>query len=597
MAFDPYKVRGQFPALRRDVGGLPATYLDGPGGTQVPQSVIDAMTGYLAAGGSNLGGDFATSRETDEVNNAARRAVADLFNAKPEEIAFGQNMTSITLAVSRALAATWDEGDEIVVTRLDHDANVWPWVMAARDRGVEVRWVDFDPDEGCTLDTASLRDALSPRTKLVAVTHASNAVGSIVDVRLVAKLAHEAGALVYVDAVHYTPHVVVDVVASDCDFLVASAYKFFGPHTGVLYGKHEHLAAFDFYKIRPAPSDPPGKWETGTQSFESLAGVTAAVDYLAGIGDDKGDDRRAALRSAMSIVREHEEELTRRFLAGLERIDGVTLFGIADDRPRTPTFAIDVEGVSPAEVGRKLGEKGIFVWDGHYYAVEVMERLGVLDAGGLVRIGFVHYNTSIEVDRVLEALELVSAGKDLGESTVFVSREDVSVEFQPYRAYELTDLPDPRTVSRSRLAEGIAEIVAVEGPVTTDRTYQVFVKSSGGKKVTKPVRDDLDWAVDLLTSEGKLELDRFEIANGESQTVLRRPGMPRVISREMGERDLYKVPLSEIAALVGSLASGGSETASDEELKRATLEAYGLKRLTPLASSYLDAAFRLAGVG
>ncbi len=318
-------------------------------------------------------------------------------------------MTSLTFAMSRALARTWEPGDEIVVTRLDHDANITPWTMAAADRGVAVRWVDFHPEYGCRLDLDGLAAALGPRTRLVAVTHASNAVGTIVDVGRVTEMAHAAGALVYVDAVHYTPHGTVDVAATGCDFLAASAYKFFGPHTGVLYGRRELLDDLTAYKVRPAPASPPGKWETGTQSFESLAGVTAAVNYLAGLAP--GPDRRAALSAAMAALGEHERSLAARFLSGAAEIPGMTVFGVPEaSHDRTPTFAVDVGGRHADEVQRLLGERGIFVWSGHYYAVAVMERLGVLDSGGLVRIGFTHYNTSAEVDRLLIVLDELSGG-------------------------------------------------------------------------------------------------------------------------------------------------------------------------------------------
>ena len=293
---DVEAVRNQFPALSRMVGGRPAGYLDGPGGTQVPKSVIDAMADFMRAGGSNHGGPFATSRETDAVAESARLAVADLFGASPDEIAFGQNMTSLTLSVSRALGATWTAGDNIIVTRLDHDANVWPWVIAARDAGAEVRWIDFDPDNGCRLKDDHLAELIDVRTRLVAVTHASNAVGTITDVHPFIEAAHAVGARTYVDAVHYSPHGLLDVAALGTDFLAASSYKFFGPHTGCLYGTTEALTNVAAYKIRPAPDEPPGKWETGTQSFESLAGITAAVDYIASLGNGPSRRDRIAVR-------------------------------------------------------------------------------------------------------------------------------------------------------------------------------------------------------------------------------------------------------------------------------------------------------------
>ena len=402
MALDVEAVRSQFPALSREVNGQPAAYLDGPGGTQVPKSVIDAMADFMRGGGSNHGGPFVTSRETDAVVASARGAIADLVGASPDEIAFGQNMTSLTLAVSRALGATWMIGDNIVVTRLDHDANVWPWVIAARDAGVEVRWIDFDPEDGCRLQVEHLTDVIDRRTRLVAVTQASNAVGTITDIRPLIGAAHVVGALTYVDAVHYTPHGLMDVSELGTDFLAASSYKFFGPHTGCLYGRADVLTEVAAYKIRPAPDDPPGKWETGTQSFESLAGVTAAVDYIASLGE--GESRRERITSAMEAIGSYERAISERFLDGIARLPSVQLYGRDTADGRTPTFAVSVSGVHPDAVSAALGDLGIFVWSGDYYAVEVMRRIGVADRGGLVRIGFVHYNTFEEVDRVVAAL-------------------------------------------------------------------------------------------------------------------------------------------------------------------------------------------------
>ena len=402
MTLDVPAIRSQFPALARMVVGQPAAYLDGPGGTQAPESVIEAMAGFMRAGGSNHGGSFASSRETDAVTESARSAIADLFGASPNEIAFGQNMTSLTLSVSRALGATWDPGDNIVVTRLDHDGNVWPWVIAARDAGAEVRWLDFDPDDGCRLETETIDTLVDDRTRLVAMTHASNAVGTITDPKPVIDAAHAVGALTYVDAVHYSPHGLVDVATLGTDFLAASAYKFFGPHTGCLYGRSEVLDAVDAYKIRAAPDTSPDKWETGTQSFESFAGVAAAVDYIASLG--VGNTRRDQLRSAMEQIGVYERSFSERFLGGIADIPGVTLYGRNAADGRTPTFAISVDGTHPHAVAEALGNQGIFVWSGDYYAVEVMSRLGVADTGGLVRIGFTHYNTAEEVDRVLGSL-------------------------------------------------------------------------------------------------------------------------------------------------------------------------------------------------
>ena len=401
-------IRAQFPALCRMVNGKPAAYLDGPGGTQVPQSVIDAMSGFMRRGGSNHGGLFVTGYETDATTEAAREAMADLFHAHANEVAFGQNMTSLTFAFSRALSRAWQPGDEVIVTWLDHDGDIMPWVLAAEDRGVKVRWLDINPADG-TLRYDLLPDLLNEKTRLLAITWASNALGSITPMRRVVRLAHDAGALVYVDAVHYTPHDLIDVQAVDCDFLVCSAYKFFGPHTGVLYGKYDLLSSIRAYKVRPAPADPPGKWETGTQSFESLAGVCAAVDYLASLGE--GTSRRAKLVDAMTGIKAHGEMISQRFLEGAREVPGLRVYGITGlDRlaERTPTFAVSLAGYSPAEVALRLGEQGIFVWNGDYYAVAPMERLGVLDQGGLVRIGFTHYNTEEEVDRVLQELRVLA---------------------------------------------------------------------------------------------------------------------------------------------------------------------------------------------
>jgi cysteine desulfurase family protein (TIGR01976 family) len=402
---DPVSWRSQFPALQQEVNGRTAVFLDGPGGTQVPQSVMDAMTGYLRQGSSNLGGPFRTSHQTDDVVAQARQAMADFLHARSEEIIFGQNMTSLTFAMSRALARTWQPGDEIIVTRLDHDANISPWLLAAEDKGVTVRWLDFHPAD-CTLALETLPNLLNEKTRLLAISYASNAVGSISDVQQAAQLAHKAGALVYVDAVHYAPHSPIDVQALACDFLACSVYKFFGPHTGVLYGKFDLLEGLTAYKVRPSSPRSPGKWETGTQSFESLAGVTAAIEYIASLGGETGD-RRTRLQTAMQQVKVYEASLSEQFLRGATAVPGLKVYGHTDIErlsERTPTFAISLARYTPAEVANRLGEQGIFVWNGHYYAIAIMERLGLLDKGGLVRIGFVHYNTPQEVDRVLAAL-------------------------------------------------------------------------------------------------------------------------------------------------------------------------------------------------
>lgn len=400
--FNLDSIRGQFPALSRTENGRTVAYLDGPGGTQVPQRVIDAMSAVLGEGVSNLGGDFDSSQFAGAITDRGRESMADFFNAAPNEVSFGQNMTSITFALSRALARRWEPGDAIVVTSLDHDANFTPWARAAEEAGVEVRVAHFDTIS-CELDPAAIGDLLDDRVRLVATCVASNAIGTLVDVTTITGLAHEAGALVYLDAVHAGPHHLIDVRAIDCDFLVASAYKFFGPHTGILFGKLDLLAELDFYKVRPAPSDPPDKLETGTQSFESIAGVTAAVDYLAELGE--GGDRRSRLQAGYASIGEHERELARRFLDGVSGLSKVRVHGVptADGR-RVATFALSVEGLGADEAAARMADRGLYVWSGHYYALNAIERLGFLDSGGLIRVGFVHYNTVDEVDRALEAL-------------------------------------------------------------------------------------------------------------------------------------------------------------------------------------------------
>lgn len=395
-------VRASFPALARMENGRRAAFLDGPGGTQVPGSVIEAMSAALSNGISNLGGGFGASDDAERIVSESRSAMSLLFNAHPDEIVFGQNMTSLTFSISRALARTWDSGDSIVLTSLDHDANFTPWEMAADDAGVHVRIAEFDVDSG-RLDSGAVGELIDQSTRLVAVCLASNSLGTIVDVAEIVAAAHDEGALVYVDAVHAAPHHLIDVSSLGCDFLVASAYKFFGPHIGVLFGREEHLSSLSAYKVRPAPARPPGKWETGTQSFESLAGVTAAIGYMASLGEGDG---RAAIESAFARIREHETSLGQRFLDGISSMSHVRLYGPPQmDGQRVATFAISVEGATAAQAAASMAEAGIYVWSGHYYAVNVMDRLGVVDDGGLVRIGFCHYNTAVEVDRVIGALD------------------------------------------------------------------------------------------------------------------------------------------------------------------------------------------------
>jgi cysteine desulfurase family protein (TIGR01976 family) len=403
-------IRGQFPALAQEVHGLPVIFLDGPGGTQVPRRVIDAVSDYLARSNANTHGGFATSRRTDETIAAARGAVADLLGCDASEIIFGPNMTTLTFAFSRALGRELKPGDELVVTRLDHDANVAPW-RALEERGAVVRVVDIQ-EKDCTLDMADMARQLTPRTKLVAVAYASNAVGTINDVREIVRRAHAVGALVFVDAVHYVPHGSIDVRALDCDFLVCSPYKFFGPHMGALYGKRAHLTRLRPYKVRPATDTSPECWETGTQNHEGLAGVAAAIDYLAELGRRLASgaasaSRRGALLVVMEAIRRYERRLVERLVSGLLMLPGLTFYGIRDPArfdQRTPTVALRLAGYSPQEVASYLGERGMFTWAGNYYALSLTERLGVESSNGMLRIGLVHYNTVDEVDRVLEVL-------------------------------------------------------------------------------------------------------------------------------------------------------------------------------------------------
>lgn len=403
---NPSAIRAQFPALRREENGSPVAWFDGPGGSQVPQSVIDAISTFLTQGGSNRGGAFAASGDSADTHEGARSAIADLYGAREDDyVVFGMNMTSLNFALSRALSADWSPGDEVVVTRLDHDANVSPWLRAAADHGVTIKWVPFNTGT-YRLDLERLADVVGPRTKLVAITHASNAIGTIVDVATATRIAHDVGALSVVDAVHYAPHGVIDITTVDCDFLIASAYKFFGPHIGAMAGRGQLMDKLDVYRVRPSPATGPGKWETGTQSFEALAGVTAAVDHIAGITGIEGT-RRERIVAAYASMQDHAIGLGQMFLDGLP--DTATVFGITDDlAARTPTFAIEIDGFSARRLATELGDRGIYVTDGDYYAVEVMKALGRAD-GGLARIGFLHYTTEDEVDRLLTALRQLSA--------------------------------------------------------------------------------------------------------------------------------------------------------------------------------------------
>jgi len=457
-ALDLTSIRSQFPSLSQTVNGHPAVFLDGPGGTQVPQRVIDAISGYLSHDNANTGGAYATSRHTDAMIARARAAMADFLHCGADEVAFGPNMTSLTFAISRAIGRELKPGDEIVVTRLDHDANVSPWTTMAEDRSVTVRWAEIN-DADCTLDMADLASKINKNTRLVAVGYASNAVGTINPVKEVVHLAHNVGALCYVDAVHYGPHGLIDVAALDCDFLACSTYKFFGPHMGVLFGKREHLQRFRPYKVRPNTNAIPNCWEWGTLNHECIAGIEACVEYIADVGtaalgcpargdrketcgdgrlarpalsDPEGTrgsrmgpaseasalepTRRAALEAAYSAIHEHERALVDRMMTGLKAIPNLKIYGITDParfNERCATFAVrDISGKpgrSPLDLATKLGERGFFTWDGNYYALNLTEHFDVEKSGGFLRIGLVHYNTLEEVDRLLAALREIAA--------------------------------------------------------------------------------------------------------------------------------------------------------------------------------------------
>jgi cysteine desulfurase family protein (TIGR01976 family) len=411
-ALDLTSIRAQFPSLSQIVNGHPATFLDGPGGTQVPQRVIDAISNYLRHDNANTCGAYATSRNTDAMLAEARAAMADFLNCAADEIVFGPNMTTLTYMISRAIGRDLGPGDEILVTRLDHDANVSPW-LALEEKGVTIRWAEIH-EEDCTLDLADLAGKINSRTKLVAVGYASNAVGTINPVKKIISLAHAAGALAYIDAVHYGPHGLIDVKDLDCDFLVCSTYKFFGPHMGVLFGKREHLARLHPYKVRPLTDAVPNRWEWGTLNHECIAGITACVDYIADLGchtNPQASDRRAAIVAAFEAIHHYEHSLMNRLITGLRQIPNLKIYGITDPArfaDRCPTLAIRVINQTahqtPLALSTKLGDQGFFTWDGNYYALNLTERLDVEKSGGFLRIGLVHYNTVEEVDRLLAAL-------------------------------------------------------------------------------------------------------------------------------------------------------------------------------------------------
>jgi cysteine desulfurase family protein (TIGR01976 family) len=420
MTLDPSVIRSQFPSLNR-----PAVFFDNPGGTQIARQSLERVNRYLLECNANHEGAFATSLASDEILFEAHQAMADFYNAAdPEEIIFGNNMTTLTLSISRSISRGWRAGEEILVTRLDHDANVTPWILAAQDRGCKVAWVDFDVEDG-TLKLDELQKALERKPRLLAVGYASNSLGTLNPVRKITQMAHEAGAQVYIDAVQYAPHGPIDVQELECDFLVTSSYKFFGPHAGILYGRRELLERLFAYKVRPATDDLPGKFETGTQNHEGIAGVLGAIEYFEWVGREFGGEqfeglveagykgRCMQLKKALVAIRAHEFELSRALLSALQSVPGLTIYGLADQLrldERVPTFSFRLKDLPPRVVAERLAREGIYVWDGNYYAINVTERLGVENKGGMVRVGAVHYNTLEEVEKLKAALLKIGQG-------------------------------------------------------------------------------------------------------------------------------------------------------------------------------------------
>src|SRR5215217_230680 len=400
--FDVQAVRGQFPALERTHNGRRVVYLDGPGGSQVAKPAIDAVSRYMTGGGANLHGAFPTSLETEEILRETRRAAADFLGAGPEEVACGANMTTLTFAISRALARTWDKYSEIVVTELDHRANVDPWLLAAAEKGAKARWVRVDP-ETLTLDPDDIERAINDKTKLVAVGLASNAVGTINDVAAIARRAHEAGAFVAVDAVHAAPHIPIDRERLGADVLTCSAYKFFGPHVGATAIKRDLFETLNVYKAQPAPDYIPDKLETGTQNHEGISGVKGALDFISSLGG--GDSLRERLVTGMRAIEEYEADLAAKFRAALREIPGVKLYAAPDDVRKTPTIAFRIEGCTPGEFCKHMAQEGFFVANGDFYASTLAEKLGIREKGGWIRAGLAPYNTEEEVEGFIESLK------------------------------------------------------------------------------------------------------------------------------------------------------------------------------------------------
>jgi cysteine desulfurase family protein (TIGR01976 family) len=422
MTLDPTTIRKQFPSLERQ---RPAIFFDNPGGTQIARQSLDRINRYLLECNANHEGMFETSRKSDEILHEAHAAMADFLNAaSADEIVFGNNMTTLTLHMSRSLARNLNKGDEILVTRMDHDANISPWMLVAEDRGCNLTWVDFDVEDG-TLKVDEFERALERKPKIAAFGYASNALGTINPVRNLTQMAKDAGALVYIDAVQYAPHGPIDVQDIGCDFLVCSSYKFFGPHAGALYGRADLLKELKAYKVRPASDEIPYKWETGTQNHEGIAGVLGALEYFEWLGGKFGeaqkqvwkdagfDGRRLLFKQVMTAIRAYEFELSRALIEAIQSVPGTHIYGVTDMRrldERVPTVSFTLDGQHPNEIAAKLDREGIYVWDGHYYALAVVERLGLLDSGGMVRVGAAHYNTLDEVAEFKQALEKIAAG-------------------------------------------------------------------------------------------------------------------------------------------------------------------------------------------
>jgi cysteine desulfurase family protein (TIGR01976 family) len=412
-------IREQFPSLNR-----PAIFLDNPAGTQISKQSLERINRYLLECNANHEGLFETSRRSDEILHQAHAAVADFLNAsRPEEIIFGNNMTTLTLHISRSLARNLRPGDNILVTRLDHDANIAPWMLIAEDKGCNLIWVDIDVEQG-TLDLDDFARALEKKPKIAAFGYASNLLGTINPVKKLIEMAKDAGALVYIDAVQYAPHGPIDVQDLDCDFLVCSSYKFFGPHAGALYGRYDLLNELKAYKVRPAASELPYKFETGTQNHEGIAGVLGALEYFEWLGSEFGGEyanvwndagfsgRRLLYKQAMSAIRDYEVELSRALIGVVESVPGARIYGVTDTNrldERVPTVSFRLAGRDPAQLADAIGQQGVYVWNGHNYALAIVERMELLEAGGMIRVGPVHYNTRNEIERFGEVLKQVAS--------------------------------------------------------------------------------------------------------------------------------------------------------------------------------------------